>query len=92
MAFIITRIGDVGDFDAWKAMFDKDAPKARESALGWRLFRSAENPGEVLVQVEFASTDDARGARERLIASGVLERFPDRSGPAIVDEVEAITR
>lgn len=92
MPFMITRIGGVGDFDAWKAMFDQDQPKARESALGWRLYRSAENTGEVFVQVEFASADDARGARERLVASGVLERFPDRTGPAIVDEVEAVTR
>lgn len=91
MTFIITRI-DVGDYDAWKTMFDQDPARARESALGHRLFRGVENSGEVFVQVEFASSEDAMAARERLLASGVLDRFPDRTGPTVVDEVETVRR
>ena len=30
-AFIITRI-QVGDYDAWRPMFDQDRPQAREKA------------------------------------------------------------
>jgi hypothetical protein len=85
MAFIMTRI-DVRDYDAWKPLFDQDAPRARESALGYRLFRGVENPAEVFIQIEFASVDDAAVARERLLASGVLDRFADRNGPTVVEQ------
>jgi hypothetical protein len=91
MAFILTRI-DVGDYDTWKAMFDKDVPRAREAVLGYRLYRNVANPGEVFVQLEFASREDAETARERLLASGVLDRFPDKHGPTVVEEVETVRR
>jgi hypothetical protein len=91
MTYILTRI-DVGDYDAWKQMFDQDAPAVRESASGWRIFRSTENPGEVFIQVEFSSADEAATARERLLASGVLDRFSDKTGPTVVEEAEAISR
>lgn len=89
MAFILTRL-NVGDYEAWKPMFDQDSPRARESALGYRLLRSVDDPGEVFVQVEFGSTAEAEAARERLLASGVLDRFADRSGPTVVEQVEAV--
>jgi hypothetical protein len=90
MAFIVTRI-NVGEYDAWKTMFDKDVPGARQSAKGHRIFRSLDDPGEVVVMVEFASSDDAKTARERLLASGVLDRFPDKSGPTVVEEADAVS-
>ena len=37
-AFIITRI-QVGDYDAWRPMFDQDQPRARETAKVQRVFR-----------------------------------------------------
>jgi hypothetical protein len=89
MAFILTRIA-VGDYEAWKPMFDLDAPRARESALGYRLFRNVDDPGEVFIQIEFASGADAHVARDRLLASGVLDRFADRSGPTVVEQAEAV--
>jgi hypothetical protein len=87
MAFIMTRI-NVGDFDAWKPSFDKDIPRAREAATGYRLFRALSDPDEVFVQVEFASADDAQVSRDRLLSSGVLDRFTDKSGPIVVEEVD----
>jgi hypothetical protein len=90
-AFIMTRI-NVGDYDAWKASFDKDLPRARELAKGYRLFRNVDDPGEVFVMVEFASTDDAQEGAGRLRASGVLERFSDVYGPAVVDVAETYVR
>jgi hypothetical protein len=90
MAFIVTRI-NVGEYDAWKTMFDKDVPGARQSAKGHRIFRSLDDPGEVVVMVEFASSDDAKTARERLLASGVLDRFPDKSGPTVVEKADAVS-
>jgi hypothetical protein len=89
MAFVITRI-NVGDYDTWKKMFDQDAPGARTASKGYRLYRNAEQPNEVFIQVEFASVDDAKVARDRLVASGVLDRFTDKSGPTVVDEAEAV--
>ena len=69
MAFMLTRI-QVNDYDAWKPMFDSDPPGARNAAKGHRILRSVNDPNEVFVQVEFASSDDANAARERLLASG----------------------
>jgi hypothetical protein len=91
MTYILTRI-NVGDYDEWKAMFDKDVPGARESASGWRIFRSVENPSEVFIQVEFSSADEAAAARERLLASGILDRFSDKTGPTVVEEAETVSR
>jgi hypothetical protein len=91
MPFIMTRI-NVGDFDTWKQSFDKDLPRARESAQGYRLFRNVEDPGEVFVQVEFATSADAQTAQDRLRSSGVLKRFADTSGPSVVEEVESVGR
>ena len=91
MAVMLTRVV-VGDYDTWKPMFDQDAPNARGAALGHRLFRSTDNPGEVFVQVEFDSLEEAKTARERLLASGVLERFPDHTGPTIAEEAERVER
>jgi len=87
----MTRI-DTGDYDTWKASFDKDVPRAREAAAGYRLFRGAENPAEVFIQIEFRSAEEARTARGRLLASGVLDRFPDRSGPTVVELAETVER
>ena len=91
MAFVITRI-NVGDYDAWKPMFDQDAPGARAASRGWKVLRSVDDPNEVFVQVEFASADEAREARERLVASGVLDRFADKSGPTVLEVAEDVTR
>ncbi len=90
MAFIVTRI-NVGDYDMWKAMFDKDEPGARSAAKGHRVLRGVENPNEVFIVVEFASTEDAQAGRERLLASGVLDRFSDKDLPKVVEEAEATT-
>jgi len=87
MAFILTRL-NVGDYAAWKPMFDQDVPRARESATGLRIFRNVDDPGEVFIEIEFASLDDANQSRERLLASGVLDRFSDKTGPTVVEVVE----
>lgn len=89
MTLILTRI-HVGDYDAWKPMFDQDAPGARRSARGYRLFRNAEDPNEVFIQVEFDSAAEARAARDRLLRSGVLDRFADTTGPTVVEVAEAV--
>jgi hypothetical protein len=91
MPFILTRI-QVGDYDTWKPMFDQDKPGARSDSKGWRVLRNADDPNEVFIQVEFESAEQAREGRERLLASGVLDRFQDRSGPYVVEEAETVSR
>jgi hypothetical protein len=73
MAFVVGRF-EVGDYWAWKEMFDLDPAGRKQSAKGHQILRSADNPGEVFVQVEFPSAEEARSFRERLLASGALER------------------
>ena len=89
MAFMLTRI-EVDDYDAWKPIFDSDPPGARKAAKGHRLLRSLEEPNDVFVQVEFGSPEDAKAARERLLASGVLERVTVKAGPTVAEEAETV--
>jgi hypothetical protein len=91
MAFILTRI-NVGDYDTWKPMFDQDKPGARKASKGWRILRSVDDPGQVFIQVEFGSVEEAKEGREKLLASGVLDRFSDKYGPTIVEEAETVSR
>jgi hypothetical protein len=86
-AFIITRI-QVGDYEAWKAMFDADRPRAREDATSVRVFQGADDSNHVFVFLEFASLEDARESRRRLVESGVLDRFEDKHGPNVLVEAE----
>ena len=84
-AFIITRI-QVGDYDAWRPMFDQDRPQARERATVEQVFRGVDDPNEVFIFLEFGSVEDANEARRRLLESGVLDRFEDKHGPDVVQE------
>jgi hypothetical protein len=90
MAYILTRI-NVGDYDSWKPMFDQDTPGARSGAKGHRILRNAAEPNEVYVMVEFSSAEEANVGREKLMSSGVLERFSDRSDPEILEEAEQVS-
>ena len=90
MPFLLTRL-NVGDYDAWKQMFDEDGPGARRSGVGHRLFRSVDDPGIVYIMVEFATADAAKEGRARLLASGVLDRFPDKTEPVVIEESEAVS-
>lgn len=87
-AFIITRI-QVGDYDTWRALYDRDVPRTREKATAQRVFRRVDDPNHVFVFLEFASAEDAEEASGRLEASGVLDRFEERHGPNVVEEVSA---
>jgi hypothetical protein len=87
MAYIVTRI-HVGDYERWRPMFDQDKPKAREKATTQWVLRSVDDPNEVVIHLEFGSTADALEARERLLSSGVLDRFDDKTGPLVLEVAE----
>jgi len=82
-AFIITRI-QTGDYDRWRRMFDQDLPRAREKALLQRVLRSTDDPNEVFIYLEYGNLEDANEARDRLLSSGVLDRFDDKHGPNVL--------
>lgn len=84
-AFIITRL-QVEDYDTWRSMFDQDRPRAREKATAQRVLRSVDDPNKVFVFLEFESVEDATEGRRRVLESGVLDRFPDRDGPTVLEE------
>ena len=84
-AFIITQI-QIGDYDAWRPMFDQDRPKAREKAVVQKVFRGVDDPNQVFIFLDFASAEDAQESRRRLLESGVLDRFEDKHGPNVVEE------
>jgi hypothetical protein len=86
-AFIITRI-HVGDYDAWRPMFDQDRPRAREKAKVQRVLRSVDDPNHVFVFLEFAAVEEAEEARRRLLESGVLDRFTDKHGPNVLVDAD----
>ena len=82
-AFIITRI-QTGDYDTWRPMFDQDRPRAREKAVVQRVLRSRDDGNEVFIYLEYSSLEDAEEARDRLVSSGVLDRFDDTHGPNVL--------
>ena len=87
MPFIMTRI-EVGDYERWRPMFDQDVPRTREKAKSVRVFRNVDAPSEVFIEIAFESLEDAKEAQERLMSSGVLDRFSDKNGPTVVEVVE----
>jgi hypothetical protein len=87
-AFIITRI-QTGDYDTWRPLFEQDRPQAREKTTQQRVFRKVDDPDHVFILLEFDSVEDANESRERLLRSGVLDRFDDVHGPNVVEEASA---
>ena len=82
-AFIITRI-QTGDYDRWRPMFDQDHPRAREKAVVERVLQRADDRNEVFIYLEYSNLEDANEARDRLVSSGVLDRFDDMHGPNVL--------
>lgn len=62
------------------------APSVRPTgkATLQRVLRSTDDPNEVFIYLEFDHLDDANEARDRLLASGVLDRFEDKHGPSVL--------
>ena len=86
-AIFVTRI-HVGDYDAWRPLFDQDRPNARERATEQRVLRDVDDPDHVFIYLEFASVEDAQESKRRLLESGVLDRFQDRHGPNVLQDAE----
>jgi hypothetical protein len=82
---------EVDDYDEWKKRFDEDPVGRQEAgATAYMISRAADNPNEAFVRVDFPSVDQAKAFREKLIASGVLERSGMRlkAGPTVAEVAE----
>lgn len=88
MAYLFGHF-DVGDYDQWKQGFDSDPAGRKQAGKGHRVYRSVDNASDVFVAVEFASVDDAKSFRERLLASTALANVNVKTPPTIVEEADA---
>ena len=79
------------DWDEWKPVFDSDPVGRRQIAIGHSISRSIDNPNDIFLRTEYNSVEDAQALRERLLASGVLDRFNVKIGPTIVEVAEQET-
>ncbi len=85
---------EVDDYDAWKSTFDQDpAGRAESGATAHTVSRAADNPNEGFIRVDFPSVEHAKAFREKLLASGVLERSGMRikSGPTVAEIADTHT-
>ena len=85
---------EVDDYDAWKTTFDQDpVGRAESGATSHTVSRAVDNPNEAFIRLDFPSVDKARAFREKLLASGVVERAGMRikSGPAVAEVADQHT-
>lgn len=90
MAFMVHHL-KLDDFDTWKGFFDEDPIGREQAAKGHVMLRGIDNPGEIFTRVEFDSLEDAKSFRDRLVASGALDRTTVLTPPTVVEMVENIT-
>lgn len=93
MAIMVMNF-EVDDYDTWKASFDEDPVGRRAAgATGHTVSRAVDNPNEGFVRVEFPSVEQAKAFRERLLASGALERAGMRlkAGPTVAETDDQTT-
>ena len=90
MAFILLSF-EVDNYDEWKQVFDSDPVGRKAVAKGHLITRAVDNPNQIFLRTEHPTVDDAKSFRDRLLESGVLDRFPARLGPTVVEVVEDVT-
>ncbi len=74
MAYLLEQ-HRVRDYDKWKAVFDEDADnRAASGCRGARIFRSADDPEEVVVLFEWESIEKAR---ERVGSEALSRKFEE---------------
>jgi hypothetical protein len=90
MAWLLMNY-QLDDYDEWKQLFDSDPLGRKGVAKGHRILRAADDPNNIFLAVEYPSLDDARTFCDRLLESGVLDNFPPKAGPTIVEVAEETT-
>jgi len=92
MASLVMHL-EVDDYDAWKPIFDSDPAGRKQSATGHTISRSVDNPNAIFIRSDYATVDEAKAMRQRLIDSGALERSGStvKVPPTVVEVAEAVT-
>ena len=90
MAFLFL-IFDLQNYEAWKELFDSDPVDRKQVANSHQIYRAVDNPNEVFLGVQYPSVEDAKAFREKLLEAGVLDRFPPKLGPTVVELAEEVT-
>jgi hypothetical protein len=87
----------VGDFAAWKKAFDSDPMgRARNGVIGHSVYRLADDPGSVVVNLEFSTLEEAQ--KFLLALREMWRRVGDKIGfggaegvqAHVLDEVERV--
>jgi hypothetical protein len=80
-----------GDVDAWKERFLSDPLGREQVAVGHTLLRSADNPNEVFVRVEFENIEGAKAFAEKVRGSNVLEGLTVKVPPTAAELLDKAT-
>ena len=65
--FILQIEHPVPDFNGWKKAFDSDPLKRKESGVkSYRIFRVADDPNQVVIELEFDDLDKATDMNKAL--------------------------
>ena len=89
MAYMLIQFD--ADYEEWKPAFDSDPAGRAQAAKGYTISRGVDNPNDIFVRVEFASVEEAKSFRERLVSSGVLSRFTVKTPPTVVEVADSGT-
>jgi hypothetical protein len=74
--FRLTIIHNVPDFDRWCAVITENSAAGRPGLVRRSVFRSLDDPNEVMVDIEFDSAEAAKS----LLPSVDLRELLDRAG------------
>jgi hypothetical protein len=72
----LTIIHSVPDFERWRSVIVENPADGRPGLVRRSVFRSLDNPNEVMVDIEFESADAAKS----LLPSVDLRELLDRAG------------
>jgi heme-degrading monooxygenase HmoA len=85
MPYVLER-HKVQDYDKWKAVFDADtANREASGSRGAQIFRSADDPTEVVVLFEW---DSLQRARERIQSTALRQKFHEAGVAGGVEQTE----
>jgi len=85
MPYLLER-HKVRDYDKWRAVFDEDSDnRAASGSRGAQIFRSADDPSELMVLFEWESMEMAR---RRIESKAVSQKFEEAGVAGGVERTE----
>lgn len=90
MASILLHF-ETDDYDTWKQRFDSDPAGRKQAATGHSISRGVDNPNAVFVRADFASVEEAKSFRQRLLDSAALGDLNVKIQPTVVERAEDVS-